>query len=156
MSATHHCTGSIATYNCYGQTDSSMCWGCRHWSDPEKAGKDNHFVSTRDKLAVLDDFLQGVKLPDGVTCEMPSLSTDQATTVLWFLQVEMRCLPDNIERCTVCGELYDTDCGGIDLDDQYMLDGRELPKKYWGAYCGSCIPDVDWYLAGTRNEKVKA
>ena len=51
-----------------------------------------------------------------------------------------------IERCDVCGELYDRYQEGFWLDDKYELNGKTLPKKYWGSYCDGCVPNVNFKL----------
>lgn len=144
------CKGRMqdGVYNCYGNYDSSMCFDCKFNATSEAKEKNNNFVNYKDKFDVLYDYLRGVKLPDGVHCKMPKLSANKAFGVIWFLQEIMHCLPDNIEQCKVCKELFDTDSSGYCLDDQYEVNGKALPKKYWGHFCGDyCAPVVEFTLA---------
>jgi len=147
-----NCTGSTyqGIYNCYGTIDNSLCYSCKYNSDSEKLSghknqKDN-FVSMTEKMQVLYDYLRGIKLPEGVHCKMPKLSAHRAFSVIWFLQEVMHCLPDNIEQCQCCKLLFDSESEGYRLDDQYKLNGRPLPKKYWGHWCEDCVPNVDFQL----------
>ena len=73
-------------------------------------------------------FLQG-DVPEKVSiCKghQPKLSDKKANTIIWYLQEHMRILPDNIEKCDNCKELFDSHSEGI----------------YWETkgkhYCGGC------------------
>ena len=73
-------------------------------------------------------FLQG-ECPEGITVgiqRQPKLTQKKAFTIIWYLQEHLRILPDNIERCDNCGELFDTHSDGI----------------YWESkgkhFCGGC------------------
>ena len=140
------CTARMqdGVYNCYGVYDTSMCYECKFNADSEAEEKTNNFVSYKDKIEVLYQYLLGIKRPEGVICKMPKLSPNRAFTVIWFLQEIMHCLPDNIEQCQECKELFDADSEGHYLDDEYRLDGKTLPKKYWGHWCDGCVPNVDF------------
>jgi hypothetical protein len=77
----------------------------------------------------LYNYLQGKQIPSGF-CEgflMPQLSEDMAWKIIYVLQEGLRIIPDHIERCDNCGDIFDTDCGG-----RYS----ELEGKY---YCDGCI-----------------
>ena len=145
------CIGRMqdGVYNCYGEYDTSMCYECKYNADSEaeESEKKNNFASYKDRMEVLYQYLLGMKLPDGVHCKMPKLDCDVASSVIWFLQEIMHCLPSNIEQCNGCKELFDTDSEGYRLDDQYGLDGKTLPKKYWGSWCEGCVPDVNFELS---------
>ncbi len=104
------------------------------------------FIDYKDKINILYEYLKGEKLPDGVYCKMPKLTASKAFSVIWFLQEIMHCLPDNIEQCRRCKSLFDADSEGRILDDQYGLGKGTLPKKYWGHWCDSCTPCVDFKL----------
>lgn len=75
------------------------------------------------------NFLQG-KLPKGVEMKNPpKLSKKKAFSVIWFLQEKFPVIPDQIECCSACGELYDSYSQGHH---------SELTGKF---YCGeSCEP----------------
>ena len=129
---------------CYGVYDNRMCYDCVHNTASTAKVRADNYADTAGKVRVLYEFLQGEGLPKGVECPTPKLSSKMAFNIIWFLQEVMGLLPDTIERCDGCGELYDSDEAGCQLDDQYTLNGRPLPKKYWGHWCDSCIPQVDW------------
>jgi len=142
------CTGKIdeGIYNCFGTFDKSMCFDCIHNSKSEDEKKVDRFVDFRDRIDVLYKYLKGEELPEGVTCKMPKLSPNEAFSVIWFLQEILHVLPDNIEQCDECKELFDTDCSGYCLDDQYINKntGKTLAKKYWGDWCDGCVPDIEF------------
>lgn len=65
------------------------------------------------------NFLQG-KIPNGYRLkdtQIPRLTPDQAWTVVWYIQNLYWELPDKVERCDVCGDLYDSECRGGHRED---------------------------------------
>lgn len=138
----------IRVCNCYHE-DSSNCWHCTRNKDPQKGELTDNYISICDKVDELFKYLTDEKIPEGVCVKSrPKLSRNKAWNLIWFLQEVTHCLPDHIERCDFCGQLYDSQSEGYCLDDQYDLNGKTLPKKYWGSYCGdSCAPNVDFKLA---------
>lgn len=73
-------------------------------------------------------FLQG-DIPEGMSLSrhcQPKLTQKKAYAIIWYLQEHMRILPDHIERCDNCGELYDNHSEGL----------------YWESkgkfFCGGC------------------
>jgi hypothetical protein len=94
------------------------------------------------------DFLTNTKLPEGMKIKhQPKLKPKVAFSVIWFLQEHMLVLPSKFEMCGSCDEIYDSHRGGYYLDDQYRLNGKVLPKRYWGFYCEGCAPNIDFILA---------
>ncbi len=88
----------------------------------------------------LFDFLQGT-VPDAykiATDHVPSLTPDQAWTVVWYIQELHWQLADRIERCNVCGYLYDSEAEGD------CLDYGDAPYLF----CDDC-------MGGTEYEKKK-
>lgn len=89
---------------------------------------------TKDELEFTEElfqFLQG-KLPEGYSVpevEVPRLSPGQAWTVIWYLGNQYRKVSDHIERCCVCGDLYDTWNAGS------CLDYGDAPYNF----CDSCM-----------------
>jgi len=78
-------------------------------------------TNSRITLAQIQGFmtmLTGGELPDGMTMtDQPALTPHAAFSVIWYLQEHLRVLPDNIEMCAVCGELFDADCEGHSVAD---------------------------------------
>lgn len=73
----------------------------------------------------LMDMLTGKDLPEGMAMRhQPSLSRQQGFSVIWFLQEHMHLLPDNIEMCSVCEELFDHSCEG------FIIDGTDTPDDW--------------------------
>ena len=104
-------------------------------------------TSDLDEVNKLFFYLTDEEIPEGVFVKArPKLSVNKAWWLIWFLQEVMNCLPSNIEKCDRCNRLYDITCEGFILDDQYELNGKILPKKYWGFFCDSCVPDIDFSL----------
>jgi len=139
----------IRVCDCYHK-DSTACWHCSRNENPqapEKLLRDS-YISNLDKVNELFKYLTDEEIPAGIHVKSrPKLSSQKAWNLIWFLQEVTLCLPDHIERCGVCGELYDSDNAGFWLDDQYELNGKTLPKKYWGSYCSdSCAPNVNFSL----------
>lgn len=75
------------------------------------------------------EFLKG-ELPEEMEMKnRPKLSGKTAFNIIWYLQEHFSILPDHIERCDICGTLYDSDNSG-----HYS----ELTMKH---YCSqSCEP----------------
>jgi len=74
------------------------------------------------------EFLQG-NCPDCIKLtshNQPKLTEKKSFAIIWYLQEHMRILPDHIERCDICGELFDTWQEGIHWESK----GRH--------YCGGC------------------
>jgi len=70
-------------------------------------------VTTIEDLQELMTMLTGGELPEGMTmADQPALTPRQAFSVIWYLQEHLRVLPDNIEMCAVCGDLFDADRSG--------------------------------------------
>ncbi|KKN08142.1 hypothetical protein LCGC14_1059540 [marine sediment metagenome] len=140
------CDSKRNSYNCFGVWDDSMCYDCQRNLKSEAETRSDNYISQLDKINILYEYLKGEGMPTGVSCLMPKLKPKKAFSVIWFLQEILHCLPDNIEQCDDCKDLYDTDSEGHILDDQYDLDGKTLPKKYWGHWCDNCVPCVDFEI----------
>lgn len=71
----------------------------RDWDDLEWV---NEFYS----------FLQG-EIPEGIRMsKKPNLSQEESYNIIWFLQEKFPLIPCNIDKCDVCGTLFDSDSGG--------------------------------------------
>lgn len=71
-----------------------------------------------ERTEELFGFLQGV-IPEGYRIEssrVPRLGAEQAWTVIWYLGNLDWQVTDHIERCGVCGCIYDSKCEGTCLD----------------------------------------
>lgn len=92
----------------------------------------NNDNSDKTDLEWIDEFyefLQG-ELPSGMTLSRghkPKMSDKKAFRIIWYLQEHLPVFPDNIERCSSCGFLYDCDSEGL-----YW----ETKQKH---FCGACI-----------------
>ena len=145
-----NCTGRIqdGIYNCFGEYDNSMCYDCIYNLNSEKKRKVNRFINYRDKIDEFYKFLKGEELPEGMSIKTPKLSPDLAFTVIWFLQEHLQVLPDNIEQCDGCKELFDTESSGCHLDDNYVNTntGKIIAKKHQGNWCDGCVPPIEYEL----------
>jgi len=99
-----------------------------------------------ERTQELYDFLQGTvpkeyRIPES---EMPKLTADQAWTVVWYLGNLYWQVKDYIERCDVCGDLYNSESEGTCLDygdaPYYFCDdcewGEEAEQKRASAASG--------------------
>ncbi len=63
-----------------------------------------------DRIQEIFDFLQGT-VPPGMSipaAHVPHLTGDQAWEVIHYIQELHSELPDHIERCDVCGTMFDS------------------------------------------------
>jgi hypothetical protein len=118
---------------------------------PGLPGKETSMADKNpDPLALTEElfaFLQG-KVPEGYKVgrrRIPHLSEDQAWTVIWYLGNLYQQIPDFIERCGVCGTLYNTEREGNCLDY-----GR---APYF--FCGNCMDTEQWKRKARRNPDKK-
>jgi hypothetical protein len=77
------------------------------------------------------EFLKG-NSPESINEGKPlvKLSPNKAFNIIWYLQEHFALLPDTIEQCSVCKELYDSNSQGHHSD---------LTNKF---YCSeSCEPN---------------
>jgi hypothetical protein len=61
------------------------------------------------------EFLQG-HLPDSIGMgrgHQPKMSAKKAWSVIWYLQEHFPIIPDQIEKCSNCDNLFDSWSGGI-------------------------------------------
>ncbi len=136
---------NMKSCDCYKE-NTTACWFCTRCEQYGQGELSDKYVSELDRVIEIYEYLAGGDMPGGVTCWQPKMSRKHAFDVIWFLQEVTHCLPDHIEKCKGCDNLFDTDCEGCFLDDQYELRGKTLPKKYWGHWCVNCIPRVGWSL----------
>jgi len=100
--------------------------------------EDNKSEKWLSKINKLHRFLQG-ELPKEVSMKYkPKLSPTLAWDVIWFLQEITRIIPDNFERCSQCGDIFDSWTEGIHVsEDDYRKYGktrRDIGKHFCG-YC---------------------
>jgi hypothetical protein len=90
---------------------------------------DNREWSAEDWINEFYLFLQTGEADKIKVYHKPMLSKDQAFTIIWYLQEHFPLLPDNIEQCDVCKDLYNSNSTGI-----YSEEGNEHGHNF----CGSC------------------
>ena len=103
--------------------------------------KRNDLETTEELFA----FLQG-NVPATIHLEckdVPNLSADQAWSVIWYLGNLYWQVTDYIERCEVCGTLYDTHKGGD------CLDYGAAPYHF----CEGCIDSTEYQDKRDEEEK---
>ena len=90
---------------------------------------DNRTDSDIEKVLEFYRFLTGEKRTDKTSFRRgysPKMSEKKAFYIIYFLQEHLPLFPDTIERCSACGELFDTSSEGF----------------YWETkgkhYCGGC------------------
>lgn len=85
---------------------------------------------TIDQVKELRQFLMG-DIPDGFIIPedaIPKLTPSQAWTVIWHLGNLYMGVGDNVSRCDVCGDLFDSESDGS------ILDFGDSPYSF----CGGC------------------
>lgn len=93
--------------------------------------KEIKLLKNNEKLE-LSDLEWTDKLYQFLTNEV-KLSNKKAFSVVFFLQEHVPLLPDHIEKCDVCGTLFDTYASGhhSDLTDKfYCCESCEPPGLY--------------------------
>ncbi len=104
--------------------------------------------SDLERTEELFAFLQGTK-PEGYKISrghMPKLTADQAWTVIWYLGNQYWQVTDHVERCDVCGTVYDVH------EEGDCLDYGGLPYMF----CESCMAgDVYARKAARDPDKAK-
>lgn len=82
------------------------------------------------------EFLQG-EIPESIHFRRghkPKLSPKKAYAVIYYLQEHFPLLPDNIEICSNCGCLFDTESEGLywETKGKHYCDGCEhlVPENY--------------------------
>lgn len=90
---------------------------------------DKRTDSDLDQINEFYRFLTGYEMPEGILFgrgHAPKMSEKKAFSIINYLQEHLSIFPDDIERCNVCGTLFDTGSSGI----------------YWESkgkhFCGSC------------------
>jgi hypothetical protein len=83
------------------------------------------------------NFLQG-EAPETISVKddrMPKLTPDQAFAVIWYLQEHMGVLPDCMEQCNDCGDVFNQDCDGgyIEFPNNDGPNGQQD-----GSFCEDC------------------
>ena len=104
--------------------------------------------SALDRTEELFRFLQGTLL-EGYRIpadDIPRLTDDQAWTVIWFLGNQYWQVTDYIERCEVCGCLYDSKSEGA------YLDYGEAPYHF----CDDCIYTTEYECKAANDPETKA
>lgn len=95
-------------------------------SQQTKDGKDNEI--TFERVCEFYDYLRYGELPDTIRTPSPKTSNNKAMGIIYFLQEHMDLLPDSIEMCCSCKELYDSYESGY------------TDEKHGRLYCDGCSP----------------
>ena len=94
-------------------------------------------ASNLERTEKLFEFLQG-NVPEGYhldDAQVPKLTPEQAWTVVWYLGELNWKVTDHIERCDVCGNLFDANQEGECLD-------FGEPPHHFCCYC-ACKPEYE-------------
>lgn len=88
-----------------------------------------HTLNTMEGCNSLYQWLQGKEDDDFLFKNQPNLTADEAFAVIYYLQERFHVIPDTIEKCSCCNELYDSE----DADVQEKI-GDERER----ACCRNC------------------
>lgn len=94
---------------------------------------DKRTDSDIEKVQEFYAFLKGT-CPDKITLgdgHQPTLTDDQAFSIIWYLQEHLSVFPDQIEKCSICGDLYDS------YSEGYYSENRNL------FMCSGCDDGID-------------
>ena len=130
------CTATSKDFrcDCFGVYDTTICYECIYNGRSNKEHKDEH-ISYLDAVNKLFEYL----------CE--SESKQSAFTTIHYLQEHMHVLPDCIEQCQECEDLFDACSEGYYLNEDYELeDGSPLPDEYHGHWCDVCVPNIEFKI----------
>ena len=86
-------------------------------------------MNTMEGCNSLYQWLQGKEDDDFLFKNQPNLTADEAFAVIYYLQERFHVIPDTIEKCSCCNELYDSE----DADVQEKI-GDERER----ACCRNC------------------
>lgn len=102
-----------------------------------------HRPTDLERTQELFEFLQG-EIPDGYRIKrqsVPKLTAEQAWTVVWYIQEQHWQAPDHIERCELCGDLYNSHSEGD------LLDYGKGPYHF----CDGCMNTSEYNRKSRRN-----
>ena len=130
---------TLRNCDCWYENRGPKCYDCTRNAESTVKEKKDNYIDACEKVRQFYEYLTGKF--------RPKLSQNKAFGLIYYLQETMHCLPDTIEKCRVCGGLFNSGREGFILDDQYEVNGKTLPKKYWGLYCDDCVPQIDFQVA---------
>lgn len=97
---------------------------------------DNRTDSDLEWVTEFYEFLKG-NMPKSIHLGRGSamkLTEKKAFAIIWYLQEHFPVFPDTIERCSNCGDLFDTNCSGIHWESKgrHYCDGCDylVPENY--------------------------
>lgn len=92
------------------------------------------------KVEELYRFLQG-HAPDGYSVDenhIPNLDDGRAWTVIWYLGNLYWKIPDTVEKCDSCGDLYHSDAQGV-----FKEEGEVAKGSPYGFRCDDCAHEFE-------------
>lgn len=103
------------------------------------------------------DMLTGKSLPEGmIMAKQPSLDQKTAFSILWYLQVHLRVVPDRFERCRQCDDVFDSHVEGYTTDpnsDDEFYEEWEVPQNILRRFEGAqfCSTECEYdFLMGVK------
>ncbi len=64
-----------------------------------------------------------------VLFHQPSLSSEQAFSIIYYLQEELHLMPNHYDLCRVCHHLYDSQVGGLLVPFEHGFCERHIPTE---------------------------
>ena len=94
-----------------------------------------------DEVKVFFAWLQGTPYKNMSLSSQPRLSPEEAFSIIYVLQEELHLIPDTIEMCLKCKELFDTKTEGRYIDEDSLdYAGNTYDEADYGNYCDNCEP----------------
>ena len=111
---------------------------------------DNRDWSDLEWIQEFHDFLQG-EIPDKIHCTPLNLTPEQSSLIIRYLQEHFSVLPDNIEMCDNCKQMYDSYSEGCyyEIEGKFYCGGCEDSSE--AVYCDYCMGDM-WKKEGRDDD----
>lgn len=94
-----------------------------------------------EKVKKFFEWLQGTPYENMSLNYQPNLSPEEAFTIIYVLQEELKAIPDNIEMCRECKTLFSTNQEERCIDEDSLTPNDEpYSESDYGNYCDNCAP----------------
>lgn len=93
---------------------------------------------TKEHVQDFHDHLMGQNPHEGMVIKngnRPKMSAEKAFHIIWYLQEQLRIIPDNFEMCNSCKNIYDTHREGHHCEEceKFFCDScLRYCKHYYG------------------------
>jgi len=103
----------------------------------------NNTEVTIEQVEQFISMLTGGELENLILVEQPKLSKRAAFCVVYYLQEEMRIIPDTFEMCMDCEDIFDAQYGYIRQSDNAHICPDCASEYRYCIECGTLVPFDD-------------